>query len=99
MVTSLGMSCAAASRTNKQRAAILVHMTIVYSSVQFRGHFMKRNRYVGAGFVALLLAVGAELALDRQASGAAVKMAPMFEIDPLWPKPLPNHWRIGSTIG
>jgi DNA-binding beta-propeller fold protein YncE len=26
-------------------------------------------------------------------------MAPMFEVDPLWPKPLPNHWILGSTIG
>jgi DNA-binding beta-propeller fold protein YncE len=26
-------------------------------------------------------------------------LAPMFEVDPLWPKPLPNHWRIGSAIG
>jgi DNA-binding beta-propeller fold protein YncE len=25
--------------------------------------------------------------------------APRFEIDPLWPKPLPNHWLLGSTIG
>tara|TARA_Y100000590_G_scaffold101430_1_gene115157 strand:+ start:9804 stop:10970 length:1167 start_codon:yes stop_codon:yes gene_type:complete len=25
--------------------------------------------------------------------------APMFEVDPLWPKPLPNHWILGSTIG
>ena len=25
--------------------------------------------------------------------------APMFEVDPLWPKPLPNHWVLGSTIG
>ncbi len=25
--------------------------------------------------------------------------APYFEVDPLWPKPLPNHWVIGSTIG
>ena len=25
--------------------------------------------------------------------------APMFEVDPLWPKPLPNHWLLGSTIG
>jgi hypothetical protein len=25
--------------------------------------------------------------------------APRFEVDPLWPKPLPNHWVIGSTIG
>ena len=25
--------------------------------------------------------------------------APRFEVDPLWPKPLPNHWVIGSTVG
>ena len=23
----------------------------------------------------------------------------MFEVDPFWPKPLPNHWLLGSTIG
>jgi hypothetical protein len=23
----------------------------------------------------------------------------MFEVDPFWPKPLPNHWVTGSTIG
>jgi hypothetical protein len=26
-------------------------------------------------------------------------MAPHFEVDPLWPMPLPNHWVLGSTIG
>ena len=25
--------------------------------------------------------------------------APRFEVDPFWPKPLPNHWVLGSTIG
>jgi DNA-binding beta-propeller fold protein YncE len=25
--------------------------------------------------------------------------APRFEVDPYWPKPLPNHWLLGSTIG
>ncbi len=25
--------------------------------------------------------------------------APLFEVDPFWPKPLPNHWVLGSTIG
>jgi len=27
------------------------------------------------------------------------KVAPMFEVDPYWPRPLPNHWVTGSTIG
>ena len=25
--------------------------------------------------------------------------APRFEVDPMWPKPLPNNWILGSTIG
>ncbi|MEK6629859.1 MAG: hypothetical protein AABY89_03875, partial [Acidobacteriota bacterium] len=25
--------------------------------------------------------------------------APRFEVDPFWPKPLPNHWLLGSSIG
>ena len=25
--------------------------------------------------------------------------APRFEVDPLWPKPLPNHWVLGSIGG
>jgi DNA-binding beta-propeller fold protein YncE len=42
------------------------------------------------------LGLGAN-ALDRRASGQ--QMAPRFEVDPLWPKPLPNHWVLGSAIG
>ncbi len=30
---------------------------------------------------------------------ATTPTAPRFEVDPLWPKPLPNHWVIGATIG
>jgi hypothetical protein len=26
-------------------------------------------------------------------------LAPSFEVDPFWPKPLPNHWVLGATIG
>jgi hypothetical protein len=33
------------------------------------------------------------------AEGGAGIQAPMFEVDPLWPKPLPNRWVLGSTIG
>ncbi|HMB74025.1 MAG TPA: hypothetical protein VKQ06_10670 [Gammaproteobacteria bacterium] len=32
-------------------------------------------------------------------AGTAQSMAPQFEVDPLWPKPLPNGWVIGSAIG
>src|SRR5580698_10320364 len=30
---------------------------------------------------------------------AAEVMAPRFEVDAYWPKPLPNHWILGQTIG
>ncbi|MBX7183624.1 MAG: hypothetical protein K1Y01_00625 [Vicinamibacteria bacterium] len=33
------------------------------------------------------------------AQAQAQKQAPYFEVDPFWPKPLPNHWVTGSTIG
>ena len=36
--------------------------------------------------------------LDNTAE-AQSKEAPMFVVDPFWPKPLPNHWILGSTIG
>ena len=39
---------------------------------------------------------GCEAAGDAASEGS---VAPRFEVDPLWPKPLPNHWIIGSTVG
>jgi DNA-binding beta-propeller fold protein YncE len=35
---------------------------------------------------------------EANAQGRTVR-APKFEVDPLWPKPLPNHWLLGMTIG
>jgi DNA-binding beta-propeller fold protein YncE len=32
-------------------------------------------------------------------ASAADTMAPRFEVDFRWPKPLPNHWVLGQTIG
>jgi DNA-binding beta-propeller fold protein YncE len=42
--------------------------------------------------------VAALMAAPGAQSSKAVQ-APRFEVDPLWPKPLPNHWVLGSTIG
>src|SRR6185436_1808972 len=62
----------------------------------------ERTLLVGAGFLAVLVAlyVGQDV-LEKQAAaqGRSGVQAPRFEVDPLWPKPLPNHWVIGSTIG
>jgi len=63
---------------------------------------MKWNRrYVSAGFVVALLTLGITSAvLEKKAVvSAATTQAPRFEVDPLWPKPLPNHWILGQTIG
>jgi len=35
---------------------------------------------------------------EAQAQARTVE-APKFEVDPLWPKPLPNHWLLGMAIG
>jgi DNA-binding beta-propeller fold protein YncE/mannose-6-phosphate isomerase-like protein (cupin superfamily) len=61
----------------------------------------KRNLYVGATLLALIVALGvgqAVLENRADAQGRTVQ-SPMFEVDPLWPKPLPNHWLLGMTIG
>jgi DNA-binding beta-propeller fold protein YncE len=61
-----------------------------------------RNVYIGAAFAALLLALTVgQFALDKTATAQAQagNQAPRFEVDPLWPKPLPNHWVLGSAIG
>jgi DNA-binding beta-propeller fold protein YncE len=63
---------------------------------------MKRNVVVGGSLLALLaaLAVGQTL-LERRAEAQAKNtvQAPRFEVDPMWPKPLPNHWLYGNVIG
>jgi hypothetical protein len=63
---------------------------------------MKRNLLIGATFVGLLVGLAlAQSAVQRvaaaQAQGAV--MAPRFEVDPTFPKPLPNGWYQGQTIG
>src|SRR3981189_487833 len=62
---------------------------------------MTSNVRIGVTFAGVfaLLGVGSML-LDRHATvGAAPVQAPRCEVDPMWPKPLPNHWIMGSTIG
>ena len=47
---------------------------------------------------------GLALGLGRPCSTRAVleaqaEQAPQFEVDPFWPKPMPNNWVMGQTIG
>src|SRR3990170_4999965 len=59
----------------------------------------KRIVIIGAGFGLAVVALA--IAQSRLQAAAAARMvdAPRFEVDPYWPKPLPNHWLLGSTIG
>src|SRR5688572_12041622 len=60
---------------------------------------MHRRTAVAVGvFVSVL---GALFVAQNKVQAAAEQMAdaPYFEVDPLWPKPLPNHWILGMTIG
>src|SRR3954447_23265201 len=63
---------------------------------------MKRNVAIGTGLLALLVALGLTQSLLQRAASAQAKgtvQAPRFEVDPMWPKPLPNHWVYGNVIG
>src|SRR5262245_59988389 len=55
---------------------------------------------IGFCFAAALLGLGVlERTLEQRAAAQTRVMAPRFEVDPLWPKPLPNHWVLGQAIG
>jgi sugar lactone lactonase YvrE len=47
---------------------------------------------VGAGLP------GTKAVLQGATQGGTVQ-APRFEVDPMWPKPMPNHWLLGSATG
>ncbi|MGD2167554.1 MAG: hypothetical protein PVF63_05560, partial [Gammaproteobacteria bacterium] len=64
---------------------------------------IKRSRLLIAAALACLMLVLAVAQFRLQdlanAQSADQVMAPAFEVDPFWPKPLPNHWILGMTIG
>jgi DNA-binding beta-propeller fold protein YncE len=60
-----------------------------------------RSLAAGAVFAAGILALGVgQSALQNTAEAQADGVqAPRFEVDPFWPKPLPNNWLLGMAIG
>jgi DNA-binding beta-propeller fold protein YncE len=63
---------------------------------------MKRNLLIGTTFLAVIVALGIGQRVVGEIAGAQGRsglQAPKFEVDPLWPRPLPNNWLIGMTIG
>ena len=55
---------------------------------------MKRRPSIAAAFVAIVVVLAlASVLLERKAIiTAAAAQAPQFEVDPMGPRPLPNHW-------
>ena len=53
-----------------------------------------------AALVLVALAACSPQRGDAPLAGQGTQVqAPVFEVDPLWPKPLPNHWLLGMAIG
>jgi DNA-binding beta-propeller fold protein YncE len=61
---------------------------------------MRRRKLIAASALTLAIcALGAgQSVLEGRTKSHAIQ-APTFEVDPLWPKPLPNHWVLGNVIG
>ena len=60
-----------------------------------------RNLLIAGAFVAVMAGLGwTARALDQAAAqGGGTVQAPKFEVDPMWPKPLPNNMLLGNVIG
>src|SRR5262250_3584918 len=61
----------------------------------------QRNLLCGVALAAGVIGLGAGVSMLQNAATAQETMveAPIFEVDPLWPKPLPNEALLGMTIG
>jgi DNA-binding beta-propeller fold protein YncE len=61
-----------------------------------------RNVVVGSSLLTLLLGLAIGQSVLQRTAAAQSKgavQAPRFEVDPMWPKPVPNHWVFGNIIG
>src|SRR3984893_18330828 len=84
--------------------AFFQHQRVVYFRVPDGGCHMKRKRNVviGTALIALLVVLGLGQSVLQRVAAAQAKgavQAPRFEVDPMWPKPVPNHWVFGNIIG
>ena len=63
---------------------------------------LKRGVAIWVGLLVLGAGPGPGPRLLRTEVAAQTRgavQAPMFEVDPFWPKPLPNHWNLGAAVG
>jgi DNA-binding beta-propeller fold protein YncE len=57
------------------------------------------KKVVGLTLIVVLAGLGIGQAMLDRTVVAQGKQAPKFEVDPYWPKPMPNNWVMGQTIG
>lgn len=57
------------------------------------------KRKLPVNVIVITLFVVAGIGGVLRAQTRAALQVPKFEVDPLWPKPLPNHWVLGSVTG
>jgi len=60
---------------------------------------MANKRYVYWGTIGLGLAIGLGLGSIEPVKGEKRLTAPLFQVDPFWPKPLPDNWVTGEIGG
>jgi len=63
---------------------------------------MTRTSATVGGLIVIAAVAAAALYGRSESAGADATSggpAPLFEVDPFWPKPLPEHWVLGSTVG
>jgi len=84
-----------------RHCARAVFVLLCVAGISLMGRSIRSGRVVVpvCGMALLVtLVIGARIGerkVTAQDRKGAVQ-APMFEVDPLWPKPLPNHWVLGS---
>src|ERR1041385_2550381 len=61
---------------------------------EHKKHKRKHKRHKGLCFVCFLLCLLSSVPLV-----SAQRPAPNYEVDPSWPKPLPNRWVVGQVGG
>jgi hypothetical protein len=59
----------------------------------------QRKVLYGAALGAMVFGAGFYLPQAATIAQPAMVEVPIFEVDPLWPKPLPNEWLLGMAIG
>src|ERR1700724_3485240 len=62
---------------------------------------MSRYLYFGGGWMVLgvVCGIGQFLLGSSAAAQDSKTQSTVFHVDPMWPKPLPNRWVLGSVIG